>query len=297
MVEIEEHCLVSREVAPRCGACGCPDRAAFYEPGDIVECLGCGVLYVSPRPTASAIAAFYSAAGHYDHWDEEPGRAAMWARRVARIEKLVPSGRLLDIGAGQGDFGAAARAAYDVDGTEVSSEGQRLAKERHGLDLRLGDALELELPQAHYDVITLWHVLEHVAEPGALLARCHALLKPGGVVCVAVPNTNARLLLTRATLKAKLSFGARQLRNGALPLPRLELKSASEEVHLTHFTLRTLVEALERSGFDVVERGLDDHSADNGPKSRAVYRRYAGVYRALRVPLGPAIFAAGKKLL
>jgi ubiquinone/menaquinone biosynthesis C-methylase UbiE len=269
---------IAREVARSCGACGSERQAEFYSPADIVECLGCGVLYVSPRPTAEAIAAFYSAVNHYDLWDKEPGRVAMWRRRVRRVRRLMPAGRLLDIGAGQGDFGAIAREFFEVDGTEVSSEGQRLARERHGLSLRLGDATELDLPKEHYDVVTLWHVLEHVAEPAKLLSRCHAVLRPEGLLCVAVPNT-------------RLPAG----RNSEAPFKRLELSDPNEEIHLTHFTLPTLTALVERSGFALVERGLDDHSADNSVKARLRYHRHALAYRALGRALSPAIFVAGRK--
>jgi SAM-dependent methyltransferase len=282
---------VPREVAVACGACGGQERSEFYQAGDVVECRGCGVLYVSPRPTKEAIAAFYSASGHYDHWDSEPGRVAMWQRRVERVRRLVPHGRLLDIGAGQGDFGAAARALYEVEGTEVSSEGQRMARERHGLSIHLGDVCELDLPVGRYDVITLWHVLEHVAEPRSLVARCYELLKPGGVVCIAVPNTDGRLRLTRARLRSKL--GRRFDR--AIPFPKLELASPTEEIHLTHFTLRSLREIVERSSFQVIQRGLDDYSADDELKARFQHHLHALVQRSLGITFGEAIFVAARK--
>src|SRR5689334_14249526 len=138
--------LAEREPVDACAVCGSPDRVAVLPGADVVQCLSCDVLYASPRPTGRAIAAFYSAPGRYAHWDAQPGRAAMWRRRVDRIRRHMPSGRLLDVGTGQGDFGAAAAAHFTFEGTEISTEGARLARERHGLTIHDGDLLGLGLP-------------------------------------------------------------------------------------------------------------------------------------------------------
>lgn len=287
--------LVPREDVACCGVCGSPERAPFYPPADVVECLGCGVLYVSPRPTAEAIAEFYSRQGHYEQWDKEKGRDDMWRRRTERIRRMVPSGKLLDIGTGQGDFGAIARSVFDVDGTEVSSEGARQAKERHGLDIRVGDALDLDLPKGGYDVVTMWHVLEHVAEPRRLLLRAKELVRPGGVVAVAVPNTDWRLALTRARARAAVQFAMKQRPNRAIPFARLELDRPEEELHLTHFTLTTLVRLVEACGLTIADAGLDDYSAQPGLRPRLDHAAAELLYRATKIPYSAAIFAAGRK--
>lgn len=275
--------------------CGYRERSPYYPDGDIVECGACGVLYVSPRPTADAIERFYSASGHYDHWDREPGRAAMWERRVARVRRHVTAGRLLDVGAGQGDFGAVARRYFTVEGTEISAEGVRLARERHGLELRRGELLALDLPRGAYDAITIWHVLEHVPDPGAVLARAAALLRQGGVLVVAVPNTDARFRVTRATLRSALDAArGRPSRRGA-PIERLRLDRPVEEIHLTHFTLGTLTRAMSGAGLEVVERGVDDHSPATGVLSRGMHRYFELEHSVLGATAAPCILAAGRR--
>ena len=283
-----------REEVACCGVCGAKERALYCPSGDVVQCLGCGVLYVSPRPTADAIARFYSALGRYAHWDEQHGRAAMWRRRVARIRRHVPSGRLLDVGAGQGDFGAVARQYFEIDGTEVSTEGIRLAHERHGLALRYGDVNAIGLPRQHFDVVTLWHVLEHVAEPRALIARCRELLRPTGLLFVAVPNTDYLLGLKRAHLKNAWRVAWRRPADARLHFERLELLQHEEELHLTHFTLRTLEWLLRALGFDVCEAGLDDCSADTGLLPRLLHYGYDRAYRLTGLAMSPAIFMAAR---
>lgn len=285
---------IERVHVPRCGVCGAEERMRFYPPAHVVECLGCGVLYVSPRPTHEAIAEFYSRQGHYDQWDEQSGRAQMWRRRVERIRALVPSGRLLDIGAGRGDFGAQARRYYEVEGTEVSSEGAQLAKDRHGLEIRLGDVLELDLPKAHYDIITMWHVLEHVAEPRAVLERCRELLKPGGVICVAVPNTDHQYKMARAELRATVQLVMRRPPDRGVVLDHIALVRPEEEVHLTHFTMRTLTSLMRSLDLTILETGLDDYSPHNDPRTRLKQHCLAFMDRRFGVTIGRAIFVAAR---
>lgn len=288
--------VVPRETVSCCGVCGATERAVFDASSDVVECQGCGVLYVSPRPTAEAIGAFYSAAGHYAHWDDEPGRAAMWQRRTDRVRKLSPrGGRLLDVGTGQGDFGAAARKYFDFEGTEISSEGARLARERHGLRVHEGELLALDLPRGAYDAITLWHVLEHLADPRATIARCAELLKPGGVVCVAVPNTDEELVLRKAMLRAARDFALKQRPDRSIRFPRITLDGRTEEIHLTHFTLRTLTWLLRSLGLEVVERGIDDFSPELGLRARLRHHELALKFAWTGLASAPCIFAAARK--
>lgn len=316
--------IVPRVDSPLCGACGSPARVPYYAPGDIVECLGCGVLYVSPRPSDAAMARFYSFYGRYAHRERKTGQLptfstwlqrgrgawrptgrASWRptgrpvvrRRLARVRRHVREGRLLDIGAEQGDFAALARSVFEAEGTEISREGVRVARDKHGLDLHLGDPLALHLLDGHYDVITLWHQLVRVTQPQALVARCFELLRPGGVLAISVPNTDAGAQLTRARFEDALRFAVKGLGlrihtpRTRVPIGRLELQSPLEDIRLTHFTLETLEGLLEREGFEVVESGLDDLESGSwiGHHLESLF------YRLTRIALGPAIYLAARK--
>lgn len=305
------------EVVDRCPVCGSPDRTPYFPAADVIQCMACDLLYVSPRPTAAAIAAFYCAPGRYDRWDAEPGRDAMWRRRLAVVGRLTPrGGRLLDVGTGQGDFAAAAASSFDVETTEISSEGARIARERHGLAVHRGSLLDLGLPAARYDAITLWHVLEHVPNPGEVAAECGRLLKTGGVLAVAVPNADEHWQLTRRLWSEALRFArglppeddcrvpgvdhALYAMIGTMPrrriaMSRLDLLRPDGEIHLTHFTLETLARTIAARGFEIVERGIDDHSPAEGVGARIRYQRQAAAYRLTGRAAAHAVFVAARK--
>ena len=147
-----------------------------------------------------------------------------------RLALLGPArGTLLDIGAGRGRFVAAAQAAgWSAKGIEPSSRGVEAARAAYGVEL---ERLPLAEASGTYDAVTLWHVLEHLDEPGEALDHVASLLPPGGVLLVGVPNL--------ASAQARIGRD----RWFHLDLPR----------HRTHFTPAGLRAALERHGF-VVER-------------------------------------------
>lgn len=136
---------------------------------------------------------------------------------------------MLDIGSGKGHFLAAARdAGWEVTGIDLSPEAVAYARDRYGVPVTVGDIADRPIHD-RFDVVTLWHVLEHLPGPGEQLDRCHSLLRPGGRLVVSVPNG--------ASAQARLS-GANWLH---LDIPR----------HIFHFDGRSLATLLARHGFEV----------------------------------------------
>src|SRR5439155_26281460 len=141
--------------------------------------------------------------------------------------------RLLDVGCGHGWFLAAARrSGWDSTGLDFPSEATGFARESVGLKIIEGDFLSVNLTPASYDVISLWHALEHMRDPQAVLKRAQSLLKPDGILIVAVPNTKSRGL-------ARVGAGWIWLQQ---PF-----------VHLWHFSDGNLRDYLKRAGFGQVE--------------------------------------------
>ena len=138
-------------------------------------------------------------------------------------------GRLLDVGCGVGTYVAKMRAAgWDAEGLDFAPAPVRLGREA-GLPLHEGTLPGADLPADHYDVVTLWHVLEHVPHPKATLEACRRILRPGGRVAVAGPMADSLV----AAWCGACWYG--------LDVPR----------HLTHFTRATLARHLEAAGFRV----------------------------------------------
>lgn len=160
-------------------------------------------------------------------------------RRLALLRRSVgPPAQLLDAGAGRGRFVAAARrAGYGAEGIEPSS---RAVLDVYGVGLRQAGIEDAGIPEGSLDAVSLWHVLEHVADPGAALAAIHGWLQPGGVLLVGVPN-----------------LGSWQARVGGERWYHLDL-----ERHRTHFTVPGLRGALGAAGFEVesVHHLLAEHN-------------------------------------
>lgn len=188
----------------RCGACGTAMTAA-PPPGPAAHEAGA---YAPGLPRGARLAA--------------PALAAFDRHRLRLLGAAGP-GRLLDAGAGRGRFVAAARAAgWDARGIEPSARGA----DPYGVALERTSIEDAEIAPGSLDAVTLWHVLEHLDDPGAALTRVRGWLRPGGVLLVGTPNL--------ASLQA-CAGGARWYH---LDLPR----------HRTHFTARGLRTLLGRRG-------------------------------------------------
>jgi SAM-dependent methyltransferase len=171
-------------------------------------------------------------------------RERLWRKRVRLLLRYAPPGRLLDIGTGDGHFlGVAAAAGFQVHATEMSQRGIELCVQR-GFEVFHGRPEDAEWGARQFDVVTLWHVLEHVPDPARLLGLAARLLSPGGLLAVAVPNEDAQLVPHRLRWRDK-----------GHPLGVL---AWGEEVHLTHFQPSTLRRALRGAGLRIVSTGVDD---------------------------------------
>lgn len=222
-----------------CPLCGSGASRPRFPP-DVRECDACGLLYRTPRPTQREILRSYDAGITYARWQQELAvRDVLWRKRLRLIERHQPTGTLLDIGTGDGHFLPHAATRYAVQCTELSETGAAYVR-RRGFDPRVGEFLELDVADGSFDVITLWHVLEHVPRPGQVLHKVRAALKPGGIVAIAVPNERRPLLL-------------RSRRDN--PLGSVDW---GEEIHLTHFLPGTLKRFLASLGFRRLAFGVDD---------------------------------------
>lgn len=238
--------------APACPGCDDPRATLVYEAEDfiyrvdprrfpVVRCVGCELVYLGRRPTRAAIAAAYPP--HYlwrlaDVAPHAPGLeaalAATWfrqlyRRRVRLVAPLLPASppRVLELGCGTGHF-LGALAAGRPDGTYVGLDFE-VGDAPPGVRLRAGDVEEADLDEPPFDLVCLWHVLEHLHDPRRALAAAYERLAPGGRLVVGTQNFDA---LSRH-----------------LTGPRWPLNDVPR--HLLHFTPATLAPLVTRAGFTI----------------------------------------------
>jgi SAM-dependent methyltransferase len=147
--------------------------------------------FVSPRPGAAILDEFYNQPGYAAHSANDAADQCVMARiRAARLGSWSGSVRILDIGCGNGlqlqafrEFGATGV------GMEPSGPGRSVVEAR-GFPVYASLA-EVERHEPLFDIITLYHVLEHVTELDQLFASIRRMLKPEGRLCVEVPNLHS----------------------------------------------------------------------------------------------------------
>jgi ubiquinone/menaquinone biosynthesis C-methylase UbiE len=282
------------ETVDQCDVCGAATFRPIAPDADIVECAGCGYRFVSPRPSQVEIAAAYSEPHFYDGWiEDDASRLAMWRKRLDLVRRVATGRSVLDIGAGIGTFLALARdrAGWAVAGTEVSSAAVGIARQRHRIELLLGQAEALPLPPGAFSTVTLWHVLEHVPSPSRLLHVCHATLAPGGRLLIACPNDDETSQLSR---RVKAWVHKRLGRSRTLP-SRYERLRPGSEIHLSHFTLPVLRRLLKKEGFRVVRVTVDDHYPRPGWKTNLKVAVYRSILRLTGRNLGVAVLVVAER--
>jgi 2-polyprenyl-3-methyl-5-hydroxy-6-metoxy-1,4-benzoquinol methylase len=156
-------------------------------------------------------------------------------RRRFLLDALIPGERLLDLGCGEGHFGAAAESAVEVVAVDVAEEPLRRARALHpGLDLRLIDGEgSWELEDARFDVVWAGEVIEHVADTASWLSELRRVLRPGGRLLLSTPLLGRRELLEALTSRAVFA-------------ERFEPRSD----HLRHYNAATLRALIADFGFE-----------------------------------------------
>ena len=139
--------------------------------------------------------------GYADYDRDKQPVVPAFQQYLDRIEYYRPErGTLLDVGAATGFFLKLAKVRnWNVMGVEPSAHASEQGR-RAGLDIRTGVFVQGLLPPESLDAITLWDVIEHVPEPGTLIAASFDALKPGGILALTTPDSKS--VLAR-TLKAK----------------------------------------------------------------------------------------------
>lgn len=196
------------DTCPLCGgqqlehALTCTDYYASGETFEVVRCVHCGFLMTQNAPVEAEIGRYYETPDYISHSDTRKGlmnslyhvvRRVMLGRKAARVNRAarLKKGVLLDYGTGTGYFAdAMARRGWTVSAVEKNAAARAFAKEHFGLEVLPETGLK-DFADASMDVVTLWHVMEHLEDLNGMWDVFYRLLKKQGVLIVAVPNPDS----------------------------------------------------------------------------------------------------------
>lgn len=171
-------------------------------PMNVTCCRHCGLTYVDPLPSAAELARFYAERYRREYKSAETpsirhviraGRVALERFRTVALLAQPPA-RVLDCGAGGGEFAYLLTSrGYRLTGIEPNDGYREFARAEYGVDLRPGTLDDAAFADAQFDLITIFHALEHFRDPRSGLAKLSTWLKPGGHLYVEVPNALAEV--------------------------------------------------------------------------------------------------------
>lgn len=207
----------------------------------VFRCASCGLGFLDPLPSDLEMASLYDEAYFADQYDRgiDPHtpdftkRLRLEGHRIRFFKGLKRGGSVLDLGCGNGYFLAACREkGYGVTGVDISEWAVDYVRGVLGIEVLRGLFDSLDWPGRLFDVVTLWHVLEHTRDPIAAIFKAVSWLKEDGVVVIEVPNyegTDARRLWEDWV-------------GWQLPY------------HFYHFTPVTLIRVLDACGLQVIKK-------------------------------------------
>lgn len=263
------------EALNKCIICYDSNITMVDKNSNLCMCKNCKHLFISPRPTFQEIANYYSREEKYDTWiSNENARDDLWKRRLKLLKREKQDGKLLDIGTGIGQFLYHASHDFEVHGTEISESAINIAKRKYNLDIKYGEIENINFGDLKFDVITLFHVLEHVSNPLQTMSSLKNLLSKDGIVIVAVPNEGLKLRIGR--IIKRLIFDKKFSSYG---IPKITLDDSQGEIHLSYFTKNSMEYLLRKAGFEIIRNTLDPYYATN--KGARHYLNTAQYYTGL----------------
>ena len=255
--------------------CDAGDRELFFEVRGyrIARCRRCGFRYVNPRPSEAALLDLYAGRGanpftdpSFEAFEDElPGLRDI----LARLRRVLPQGRLLELGCGRGDLlRMAVDAGYSAEGCDLY--GGRLP-ECPGVTLHDGFLRALALPAGRYDAVLTRNTLEHLIAPLVELREIHRIVRPGGWLYVKVPNVQFEV-----GLPCRLVFGRPHL--------------FDPPWHLNHFDPNGLRRLLARAGFTLEAWGTEIPTRSHVPRRQRLRQLGYWVGEGLRIATAGRLF-------
>jgi 2-polyprenyl-3-methyl-5-hydroxy-6-metoxy-1,4-benzoquinol methylase len=222
-----------------CPTCG-EDRhqPSFNKEGfDFVTCRDCGTLYVNPVPSSALLSQYYDGFQSMAYFHEEilartlERRRQIFSDRADMLAPFVrPGARLIEVGSSIGLFlEQALGRGWNITGVEINQALVERTRRELGANVVLGFIEHAELPQ-EIDMAVMWEVLEHLAEPVAVLRKLASVMRTGGRLALTLPNLDG------------IEFTACGSSHEMIEAPG----------HLNYFTPATIERLLQRTGFKVL---------------------------------------------
>ena len=227
-----------------CGSTGfsdfikCIDHTVSKEEFSIVQCDNCGFKFTNPRPDERELKKYYQSEEYISHSNTNKGlvnkiyhlvRKYTLSKKIFLVNSLTSVNKILDIGCGTGEFlHTCKQNGWDAYGIEPGEKARMAAIENYGLNVKREDEIK-RLENNSFNIITLWHVLEHISKINELKGELKRLLSKEGRLIVAAPDCNS--------LDAKI-YGKHW---AAYDVPR----------HLYHFTSENIKRLFEKVNMQV----------------------------------------------
>ena len=256
---------VNSDAAPHaaatCELCGRTGQAEpLYPRQSIVRCPSCGLIYYdgSVNPQAIYQSRYFKGEEYRDYVADKPTLQRNFLRRIERLRRLRPGGRLLELGCAYGFFLELAGRHWDAAGVDLAEDGVRHAREKLAVNAVCADFLAMDDQPNAYDVICLWDTIEHLTHPVRVLRKAARWLKPGGVCAVTTGDVGSVVARAR----------------------REKWRQIHPPSHVFYFSRDTLSRAMEAAGLEVVESPHVGYSRNYQSMVHGVFGN-AGVLRGL----------------
>lgn len=223
----------------KCDLCGSTDLRPIFVAQDyitkerfqIIRCARCLLVKTNPEP--EDLKKYYPSSYYKNRrsfFESITNRIRL--DKVGRINRWDKGSRIIDIGCGRGYFLYSLKGrGWETYGIEISDDSFSYARDKLGLTVYNKDIKDCSFPDEYFDLVTLWHVFEHLRAPSTYLTEIHRVLKKDGILIIALPNFDS--------LQSRLA----KERWFHLDVPR----------HLYHYTSSTLSRLLELRGFRIIK--------------------------------------------
>lgn len=263
-----------------CPVCGADDYGRFlrFVPEDIVRCRNCGTVFVNPRRSEASIRNFfereYITGSAQIDYQFRALRADTLKREARLVQRLVPRGRILDIGCAGGEFpGLFDEGQWERFAVEPSRAAGAQASAR-GIRIYPGLLQDARIDAGPFDVVTYLDAIYFSTSPLQDLIKIRGLLKPGGLLVVEIPGHLYRLV--------------RNIGPVSLLMHRRWCQLGSTSPHLVHFSDRAFRRLLSAAGFSVSHVAFDRFPESGG----RLFHALNFCYFALSVAVARLTFGA-----